>query len=850
MNQEIKEKVVATVTLIINGQEYTVSKGTTVLEAALQNGIHIPTFCWHPKLKSVGACRMCYVEIEKMRNLMVSCATEAMDGMVVYTESDKVKQARKAVLAFILANHPLDCPTCDKGGECELQNLTFAHGVDDSRFVFQKNRFVDEDTNTTFDDKKIGPEIILNRNRCILCYKCVRANKEAFGEFDLGAYERGNITEINAAPGQQVDNPFSGNLAEICPVGALTNSDWRYKIRVWLTQTVKGIDNFTSSGANILYYKEEHKNKIYRVTSRCNDDIDDGWIPDVVRYGYQIVNSPERMKKPLIKKEGKQVEATWDEALDYVYKRLSEIKDKMGSVCIGGFVSSSLDNKSLHSFNKFYRKVLKSNNVDFRTDYRMLPKDENSVFSAFASQRIRLADIDDSDTIFVFGSDLLREHLNEYLRIRKAYQFNSAKIYSLNPFAVKAADIALLEDVYKAGFDEHVLNGIALAGIEEGIVVSDKATGLKDKILPNTLNEISKLTGISENNFKIFAHAIADSKKVTFLIGEIVTRSRDREAIAKATANLNLLFGISSKGQIAVLPRNANTVGAEKLGLLPCPAKSVKEQLTQLWNGLPDCEARNTDSMLAQMKKEEISGMIIMGLNPMMLYPDKEFVKEGLEKLDFLVVADLFETETTELADVVLPMSSWAEYDGEYINLEGKVQSSYKAVNYIEDSKPVFEIIELFSKKFGNTLFENDSLANEEIRKLIEQNDSVSLPSQLQEVNTGEDKIDEGYDISLFICDDPHHFGHWSEKSPSLVRFCGEAYVEMSPDLAEKFDLKEKDSVRIESPVGKIIVPVKISEHIENNVVLIPRNFAAVPVTSLMMRKKRIDRIKLSRVDD
>jgi len=850
MNQEVKEKAVATVTLTINGQEYTVSKGTTVLEAALQNGINIPTFCWHPKLKSVGACRMCYVEIEKMRNLMVSCATEAADGMVVYTESEKVLQARKAVLAFILANHPLDCPTCDKGGECELQNLTFAHGVDDSRFEFQKNRFVDEDTNTTFDDKKIGPEIILNRNRCVLCYKCVRANKEAFGELDLGAYERGNITEIHPAPGQQVDNPFSGNLVEICPVGALTSSDWRYKIRVWLTQTVEGIDNFTSSGSNILFSKEEHKNKIYRVTSRCNDDIDDGWIPDAVRYGYQIVNSSERIKNPLIKKDGKQVEVTWDEALVYIHKRLSEIKDKMGSVCIGGFVSSSLDNKSLHSFNKFYRKVLKSNNVDFRTDYRMLPKDENSVFSAFSSQSIKITDIDDSDAIFVFGSDLLREHPNEYLRVRKAYQFNSAKIYSLNPYAVKAADVALLEDIYKVGFDEHVLNGIALAGIEEGIVVSDKATGFKDKISPNTLNEISKLTGISENNFKIFAHAIADSKKITFLIGEIVVRSRERESIAKALANLNLLFGINSKGQIAILPRNANTVGAKKLGLLPNPEQNVKNQLSQLWDGLPDCEAWNTDSMLAQMKKEEISGMIIMGLNPMMLYPDREFVKEGLGKLDFLVVSDLFETETTELADVVLPMSSWAEYDGEYINLEGKIQSSYKAVNYIENSKPAFDIIKLLSEKFGNPLFENDALVNEEIEKLLEQNSNISLPTELQDVNTGEDNIDEGYEIPLFVCNDPHHFGHWSEKSPSLVKFCGEAYAEMSPDLAEKFNLKENDSVRVESPVGKIIVPVKISEHIENDVVLIPRNFAAVSVTSLMMRKKRIDRIKLSRVDD
>ena len=175
---------VNTVTLSIDGRSVTVPKGTSVLEAARSVGIQIPTFCWHPKLKAVGSCRMCYVEIEKWPKLAVSCATEATDGMVVQTSSDKVKQGRRSVLEFLLMNHPLDCPTCDQGGECELQNLTFTHGVDDSRFEFRKNRFVEKGTTPTFDDLRIGPELILNRNRCILCYKCVRANKQAFGEYD------------------------------------------------------------------------------------------------------------------------------------------------------------------------------------------------------------------------------------------------------------------------------------------------------------------------------------------------------------------------------------------------------------------------------------------------------------------------------------------------------------------------------------------------------------------------------------------------------------------------------------------------------------------------------------------
>ena len=333
MTEVLKEKPVQsvkvdTVTFTVDGKSVTVPKGTTVFDAAKSLGIVIPAFCNHPKLKPVGACRMCYVEIDKMPKLQVSCATLASEGMVVHTSSNKVKDGRKAVLEFTLINHPLDCPTCDKGGECDLQNLTFDHGYDDSRFEFGKMRFTEGGEPTTFDDVRIGPEIILNRNRCILCYKCVRANKEAFGEYDLGAYERGNITEINAAPGEQVDNPFSGNLVEICPVGALTNTDWRYKIRVWLTKTSPSICNFTSSGSNILFYKEDHKNKVFRVTSNRNDQIDDGWISDVTRYGYQLINSPDRLQTPLIKKGGKQVKASWDEALDVIKKRLGYKRQK------------------------------------------------------------------------------------------------------------------------------------------------------------------------------------------------------------------------------------------------------------------------------------------------------------------------------------------------------------------------------------------------------------------------------------------------------------------------------------------------------------------------------------------
>jgi NADH-quinone oxidoreductase chain G len=836
---------VPTVTLTIDGRETTVPKGTTVLVAARGLGIHIPTFCWHPKLKPMGACRMCYVEIEKMPKLQVSCALEAMDGMVVSTDSDLVKRGRRAIIEFILMNHPLDCPTCDKGGECDLQDLTFAHGVDDSRFDFQKYRFTEGTEGSTFDDLRIGPEIVLNRNRCILCYKCVRANKEAFGEFDLGAYERGNIMEIHPAPGQQVDNPFSGNLVEICPVGALTNSDWRYKIRVWLTQTTSSLCPFSSSGINTLLYKDDHQQKIFRTTSRPNDDIDDGWLPDVTRYGYQIATSSDRLQTPLIKKDGQQVPATWEEALEVVKKRLNEIKEKKGRVCIGGIVSPSLDNATLHSFSKLIRVTLGANNIDYRTQYRMLPKEPDNIYDDLSARPFKIADIDDSDVIVVFGSDLIKEHPNEYLRIRKACNFNDAAVYSANPYQVKSADVARRELIYKVGTEEIFLNGLCLAAMEAGLA---DAGDLKDKISPNSATEAAALCGVDVEYLKELAAALANGRKVTFIAGELVSRSRERLCISSALANLVRLLGLENKGQVAVLPHHVNSFGAGKLGLLPHPSKDIQNILSEFWGAWPEPEPLTTDGMLINMKKEEVNGCIALGCNPIMLYPDREFARESLEKLDFLVVADLYETETTDLADVVLPLASFAEYDGQYVNLEGRVQRANRALKPRFQSKPGYEIVELIAEQIGDKLYESSEQRDLEIRRLLEANGSRPLPDKYLEVRPTEDDAEPEYPLALFVGDDPHHSGHLTEKANSLFNFCGEAYIEMSPALATKLDLKEGDSARVESKVGKIIVPVKISATITNEVVFIPRNFSSTTVTALLMRKRRTDWVKISKV--
>jgi NADH-quinone oxidoreductase subunit G len=847
---ETPARAVETVTFTINGRTATVAKGTTVLQAALGMGITIPSFCWHPKLKPVGSCRMCYVEIEKMPKLQVSCATEVTNGMVVYTDSDKVKQGRRAVIEFTLLNHPLDCPTCDKGGECELQNLTFAHGFDDSRFEFNKLRKIEVGVPSTFDDIRIGPEIILNRNRCILCYKCVRANKEAFGEYDLGAFERGNHTEINAAPGQQLDNPFSGNLVEICPVGALTNTDWRYKIRVWLTEQKPSICPFTSSGTNIQFYIERHKNRIFRTTGRRNDSIDDGWLSDITRYGYQIIQSPDRLKTPLIKKNGKQVPATWNEALDLAAVRLTEIRDKKGCVCVGGLISPSLDNAGLYTFNKFMRVAMESNNIDYRTEYRRLPVSPDNTYDVVASQLFKIAEIDDSDVIVVFGSDLLSEHPNEYLRVRKAVQFNRAKLFVINPYSTRVSDVAALELIYKSGTDEIAVSAICLAALEAGMAGSVNAEDLKSKTGFQKAAEAVSACGMNLAEVHAVARALAEGTKVTIISGELVTHSREREAIGAALCNLNRVFGIDGRGQMAILARYANSVGAARLGLIPDPGAGFASMLKSIWGQYPETPTMNTDAILAAARKEELDAMVLVGVNPVMMYPDREFAKEGLDKLDFLIACDLFETETTVLADVVFPLAGWAEYRGDYFNLEGRRQTAERGIAPLHQARPAFEILELLAERCRNPLFAAADQRASEIEKILKIDCRRPWPDALVVVKAQPHDAATERSVALIVGDDPHHCGYLTEKSSSLAGFSGEAYAEVSPDLAARLKVSPGDLVRLESASGKIIVPAYVSEHIDNDVVFVPRNFSATPVNSLLSRKQRVDWVKVSKVSD
>lgn len=848
MSDNGKEKV----TFTIDGREVTVDKGTTILEAAQSIGIDIPYFCWHPKLDSVGACRMCMVGIEKFPKPAVACATEAMQGMIVRTDTEEIIKARRGVLEFLLLDHPLDCPTCDKGGECDLQDNVFHYGIDTSRQTFIRHRVIDEDTWGTFDDKRIGPEIIRNMNRCVTCYKCVRFNKEVAGEYDLGVYQRGSSTVIDTPPGEQIDSLYSGNVVEICPVGALTNTDWRYKVRVWKTEQADSISCYDADGQNIkLWY--DHR-RLYRATSRRNDDVDEGWICDIARYGYQYINSPDRLTRPLIKKEGKQVEATWDEAINLIARRFKEIKDKKGSVCIAGLVGGNLSTETMYLFNKFFRHVLHSNSVDYRLENIGLKDgDETAAYNCLSQAPFKIADLEKADTVLIFASNFIKDHPIVNLRLRKAVRYNGAAVYTANPVETKSADISIDELIYQPDTEAAFLIGLIHAVIDNKLYKNmddAKVAEIKAKLNPSGLSEAARLCGLESERLVELARALSAGSNVFILSGEYLKASQHRHVISNGLYNLANLLGVED-GKAAILATHANSIGADRVGLRPRLSPALAEKLTALWGApLPDSTGCGTSQIFKGALDEEIDSVFVMGANPAMRYPDGPFVNSALDKLDFLVVADLFETATSAKADVVLPLAGWSEQSGSYVNLEGRYQRFEKALPSGQGIRTGIEILRALAEALESPLGVDNQLLEAETREVIdswvrEERD----PGTFVEVRQPA-PVDHGdYPYRLLIGNDLHHFGYLTEHCPSLMRFTPEVYLEISPNLAKKLDISDGNLVRVESLTGKLVLKTKLSEFFEGEVLFIPNNFSSVEVNSLVSREGG-GWVKIERLDD
>jgi NADH-quinone oxidoreductase subunit G len=622
------------VTLTIDGREVSANEGEMLHDAARKGDVEIPYFCYEPKLGDpVGACRMCLVEIEGIPKLQTSCSTPVRDGMVVHTRTEQVKHAQSAVVEFLLVNHPLDCPVCDKGGECPLQDITLGWGPGKSRVIDEKRHFE--------KPIELSPLVAIDRERCILCYRCVRFSQEISEDDQLQLLERGDRTFVGTFDDRPYVAPFHGNITDICPVGALTNYTYRFRARPWDVEEAGSVCTICPSQCNLSFTVRDEKVK--RVLTRDNAEVDDGWICDRGRYGFEMFEAEERIVRPRLKGGG---EAGWEEAIEAAATGLRET----GSTAA---IVGDASNEEGYLIQRLLREALGSSDIDSRPSRG--PGREAIVRLSQPELSAKVRDIDDADTILVLGTDPLHDSPILDLRVRKAIRRNGARlaVATERPTALDGGAEAIAR--YAPGAANHFLSELAVA---LGSDVENVASPLAETLRGGADSRAGD----------------GEAPKVVVLWGERVARDGAAELLALADA-LNLA-GTDGAGLLEI-PDTTNARGLREAGCLPDAGPGLSETRSAFDTpSVPNAPllGRSTEEIRAALESGEIKSVILFGVDPLRDFPDTEAWEAALTAADFVVSFSMFETATTAKADVVFPLETHAEKDGTVTHPDGRLQ--------------------------------------------------------------------------------------------------------------------------------------------------------------------------------
>jgi NADH-quinone oxidoreductase subunit G len=686
------KKMTDQITLTIDGVEVTVPQGTLIVEAAKKIGQEIPVFCYHDKMEPVGMCRMCLVEvgtpvinratgqpeldehgnpvIRFFPKPMTACTTTVSEGMVVKVDSEAALADRKAVLEFLLTSHPLDCPVCDKGGECPLQDLTIRHGPGVSRFDYEDKQHFPK-------RYPLGDLIVLDMERCILCARCVRFQEEIAYDPVLAIEERGRQAHIVSYSNPAFDSHYSGNTADICPVGALTTRDFRFGARAWELTNVPSICNHCGVGCNLVL--GTRTGQIKRVMPRQNEVVNEIWICDKGRFGHHFNGSPHRLTAPLVRRGNDLVETSWNEALSLVAQKFGVIKESEGPDALGGIAGARLSNEDLYLFQKFFREVIGTHNIDHRIGLSLALEDETA-FTVGVGVGTDLGRVGQGTTILVIGADLDQEAPILYLRVAGAAK-RGAHLINAGGRRTKLDAQAQTTLRYRYGAAAHLALGLLASVIEQNLVdqvwLDSRVTGLADlkKALKDyNPNKVAQVTGMAATEIEAAAKALAEAENGIILFGLEAGNDPALRAALEALALVTGHAGKPDNGLIAVLP-HANSRGAADMGLVPDRLPGyIPVEASSRGSARGNKAGLSAQEMLGQAAeaKPGVKGMLIAGADPA---AESEACRNALSQLDFLVVQDLFLTETAKLADVVLPARGIAERDGSFTNLERRVQA-------------------------------------------------------------------------------------------------------------------------------------------------------------------------------
>ncbi len=678
------------VNLTIDGRPVSVPKGSVIWAAAHKLGIEIPIYCYHPKMDPLGACRMCFVQVEKMPKPMTACTTEVTEGMVVSTNSPMVKKARAGTLEFLLINHPLDCPICDKGGECDLQDFTLRHGPGASRFDLSKRHFQ--------KPVPVSEEILLDRERCIACQRCVRFCQDVAMEDGLVMLERGFRTEVGVQPEAPFDSIFSGNVVEMCPVGALTAKSYRFVSRPWELKRTATVCGHCSVGCNVS--ADVRVDKLLRQYSRVNDEVEEGFLCDRGRWSLDLANSPERLRTPLIRRDGKLEPASWNEAIALVASRLREIALRDGPSALGGIASTRTTNEETYLFQKLLRAGLGTNNVDH--SHGRFPKATAGALPWAWTDSI--AGLERASTIVLLGTDTYYRQPIVDLRIRRAIR-KGVRVWVVTPEASRLDRLAAGVIRYTPGQTGAVvralLHTVLSEGLTRGAYASERAAELAARLAAlaeSAPDTVAASAQTDANALRTLAREIAAASGAVILYDEQATLEASGATLAQDALDLALLtdnFGRRGAGA-GPLMADANGLGARDMGALPdlLPGyRSVgdaqaRAALAAAW-GAPVPDSPGLD--LAAMVAGGVKGLYVMGADP--AKHASPAGRDALARMEFLVAQDLFLTETARLATVVLPAVAYTEKDGTLTSVERRVQVVRKAMLELPGARADWRIL-------------------------------------------------------------------------------------------------------------------------------------------------------------
>jgi NADH-quinone oxidoreductase subunit G len=638
------------VSLVVDGREVTAPEGTMLVDAAKQGDVEIPVFCYEPKLgEPVGACRMCLVEIEGMPKLQTACSTPVRDGMVVYTQTDRVKEAQNAVVEFLLINHPLDCPVCDKGGECPLQDIAMGWGPGKSRFTDPKRHFQ--------KPLELSPLVAIDRERCILCYRCVRFSQEIAEDEQLQLLERGDKTFVGTFDERPYIAPFHGNIIELCPVGALTSYTYRFRARPWDIEQAGSICTLCPSQCNVGFTVRDER--VLRVNARDNAEVDDGWLCDKGRFAFQMFNSGERITQPMVRAgDGSLSPITWDEAVKRVADAIRSAGQNAAALVGGG-----TSNEEGWLVQRILRAAGSSN-----VDCSPSPVDPGLLGELSRPDHgSRMSDLDNADAILVVGADPLHEMPILDLRIRKAVRRARAKLMvaSERPTALDGgADEAVR---YAPGDAASFLSALAGALGADGY---DTDGEFKDEAAA-------------------IAKTLRDAPDQTIVWGERLWRDPDAVDALHACAHALDMNKRIGPGLLEV-PEESNTRGLREVGCLP----QSRPGLVTIDGG------RGSDRIKEGLAAHELGAFLLVNSDPVRTYPDSDGWRRALAGSLVVSIAS-FEDESTRLADLVIPAETWAEKEGTVTHAEGRLQRLRRNVPLPDGMIPGWRFLDAVATELG-----------------------------------------------------------------------------------------------------------------------------------------------------